>query len=50
MGENGYELPEPNVSGEGPVFKESDVDREDPTFKSANEECQSLIGGAGESG
>lgn len=45
MGENGYELPEPNVSGEGPVFKDSDVDREDPKFEAANGECQSLLGG-----
>lgn len=48
MGENGYELPEPNVSGEGPVFKESEVDREDPKFEAANEECQSLLGAPGE--
>lgn len=47
MGENGYELPEPNVSGEGPVFKESHVDREDPKFEAANEKCQSLLGGPG---
>jgi hypothetical protein len=50
MGENGYELPEPNVSGEGPVFKESDVDREDPKFEAADEKCQSLLGGPGEVG
>lgn len=47
MGENGYDLPEPNVSGEGPVFKESDVNREDPKFEAANEKCQSLLGGPG---
>ena len=50
MGENGYDLPEPNVSGEGPVFKESEVDREDPKFEAANEKCQSVLGGPGESG
>jgi hypothetical protein len=50
MGENGYELPEPNVSGEGPVFKESDVNREDPKFEAANEKCQSLLGGPGGGG
>lgn len=44
MGENGYELPEPDLSGEGPVFKESEVDREDPKFEAANEKCQSLLG------
>lgn len=47
MGENGYDLPEPNVSGEGPVFSESEVDREDPKFEAANEKCQSLLGGPG---
>ncbi|HEY5052639.1 MAG TPA: hypothetical protein VII45_04440 [Solirubrobacterales bacterium] len=47
MGENGVELPEPNLSGEGPVFKESEVDREDPKFKAANEKCQSRLGGPG---
>jgi hypothetical protein len=50
MSENGYELPKPNRSGEGPVFKESDVDREDPKFESANEKCQSQLGGPGEIG
>lgn len=44
MGENGYELPEPNLSGEGPVFKESEVDRESSKFKAANEKCQSRLG------
>lgn len=47
IGENGYDLPEPNVSGEGPVFKESEVDREDPKFEVANEKCQSLLGAPG---
>lgn len=50
MGENGYDLPEPNVSGEGPVFKESEVDREDPKFEAANEKCQSLLGVPGGGG
>jgi hypothetical protein len=43
MGENGVELPEPNLSGEGPVFKESEVDREDPKFKAASAKCADLI-------
>lgn len=47
MSENGVELPEPNLSGEGPVFKESEVDREDPKFKAANEKCQSRLGAPG---
>jgi hypothetical protein len=50
MGESGVELPGPNLSGEGPVFKESEVDREDPKFKAANEKCQSRLGGPGGGG
>jgi hypothetical protein len=45
--ENGYELPEPNLSGEGPVFDESEVNQEDPEFKAASEKCQGLLRGAG---
>lgn len=45
--ENGYDLPEPNLSGEGPVFDESEVDQEDPKFKEASEACQSKLGGPG---
>ena len=46
--ENGYDLPEPNLSGEGPVFSESEVDQSDPKFKeAANEKCQSRLGGPG---
>ncbi len=45
MDENGVELPEPNLSGEGPVFNESEVNREDSKFEAANEKCQSLLGG-----
>lgn len=48
--ENGYELPEPNLSGEGPVFDESEVNQEDPKFKAASEKCQTLLRGAGGSG
>lgn len=53
MGENGVELPEPNLSGEGPVFEEADVDRESSKFKTANEKCQSRLavpGGPPEAG
>lgn len=45
--ENGYDLPDPNLSGEGPVFSESEVDQSDPEFKAASEECQSLIAAPG---
>lgn len=48
--ENGYDLPEPNLSGNGPVFDESEVDQEDPEFKKASEECQSLLGPQGGGG
>ena len=42
--ENGYDLPEPNLSGGGPVFSESEVDQEDPKFKEASEACQGKLG------
>jgi hypothetical protein len=43
--ENGYELPQPDLSGEGPIFDQSAVDQEDPEFKKASEQCQDLLGG-----
>ncbi len=46
--ENGYELAEPNFSGEGPVFEKSES--ESAAFKKASAQCQSLIGGAGAGG
>ncbi len=51
VNESGYELPEPNLSGEGPVFDESEVDPQDPEFKAASEKCQGLLreAAAGES-
>jgi hypothetical protein len=36
---NGYDLPDPNMSGNGPVFDSSKVDRNDPKFKSATGKC-----------
>ncbi|MBN9622401.1 MAG: hypothetical protein J0H06_05515 [Actinobacteria bacterium] len=41
--ENGYELAEPNFSGEGPIFEKSES--ESAAFKKASEGCQSLLGG-----
>jgi hypothetical protein len=41
--ENGYELAEPNFSGEGPVFEKAES--ESAEFKQASESCQSLLGG-----
>ncbi len=48
--ENGYDLPEPNLSGEGPVFSESEVDQSDPKFKEASEACQDKLTPQGNSG
>jgi len=45
--ENGYDMPEPDFSGDGPVFDESEVDREDPDFKSASAKCQDALGQQG---
>jgi hypothetical protein len=41
--ENGYELAEPNFSGEGPIFEKSES--ESAAFKKASEQCQGLFGG-----
>jgi hypothetical protein len=40
---NGYELAEPNFSGEGPIFEKSES--ESAAFKRASAKCQSLLGG-----
>jgi hypothetical protein len=45
--ENGYELAEPNFSGEGPIFDKSES--ESSAFKEANKSCEDLLKG-GESG
>ncbi|HEX4752520.1 MAG TPA: hypothetical protein VH268_06455 [Solirubrobacterales bacterium] len=46
--ENGYEIAEPNFSGEGPVFEKSES--ESAAFKKASASCESLLkGGSGES-
>ncbi|HST41939.1 MAG TPA: hypothetical protein VLK58_20645 [Conexibacter sp.] len=44
---NGYDLPEANTSGDGPVFDEDAVDREDPAFVSATRACQRYLAPAG---
>ena len=41
--ENGYELAEPDFSGEGPVFDESEA--ESAAFKKASAKCKDLLGG-----
>jgi hypothetical protein len=40
---NGYDLPDPNTSGSGPVFDSSQVNRNDPKFKAASAKCQNLL-------
>lgn len=40
--ENGYELAEPNLTGEGPVFDQSES--ESAAFKKASAKCQDLLG------
>jgi hypothetical protein len=41
--ENGYELAEPDFSGEGPIFAKEES--ESAAFKKASAKCQSLLGG-----
>lgn len=41
--ENGYELAEPNFSGEGPIFEKAES--ESAAFKKASAKCSNLIGG-----
>lgn len=41
--QNGYELPSPNTSGNGPVFDSSKVNQNDPKFKAASAKCQNLL-------
>jgi hypothetical protein len=40
---NGYNLPTPNFSGNGPVFNASQVNRNDPKFKAVSAKCQQLL-------
>ncbi|MDX6667768.1 MAG: hypothetical protein QOK04_1148 [Solirubrobacteraceae bacterium] len=40
---NGYNLPAPNTSGNGPVFNASQVNQNDPKFRAAAAKCQSLL-------
>jgi hypothetical protein len=54
MKTNGYKLPQPNLSGNGPVFDSRKVNRSDPKFVAAAQKCQALIprppGGGGPPG
>ncbi len=41
--ENGYDLPDANTSGDGPVFDGDTVDRDDPAFVRASRACQGYL-------
>lgn len=41
---NGFDLPKPDFSGEGPVFDPKTVDQTDATFRKASAACQSTLG------
>jgi len=43
MRKNGYNLPAPNLSGNGPVFNPAQVNRNDPKFVAAAQKCRSLL-------
>lgn len=45
MRENGIKLPEPNTSGNGPVFDVKGIDTSSAQFKSAEEKCRSKLPG-----
>jgi hypothetical protein len=45
--ENGYELAEPDFSGEGPVFAQEES--KSAAFRKASAQCPSLLGGPGAS-
>jgi hypothetical protein len=40
---NGYDLPDPDFSGKGPIFDPKEVDQQDATFKKASKACQSTL-------
>lgn len=48
---NGFDLPKPDFSGDGPIFDPDEVDQTDATFRKASAACQSTLGsGARRSG
>jgi hypothetical protein len=40
---SGFNLPDPNLSGNGPVFDPSKINRNDPKFIAASRKCQSVL-------
>jgi hypothetical protein len=47
---NGYDMPAPNLTGNGPVFDATTVNRNDPKFVKAATKCQSLLNFGGPTG
>ncbi|MGX6446822.1 hypothetical protein ACVU7I_01950, partial [Patulibacter sp. S7RM1-6] len=39
----GFDLPDPDFSGKGPVFDSDEVDQTDATFRKASAACQSTL-------
>jgi hypothetical protein len=44
MRKNGYDMPDPNVSGKGGPFDLGNIDQDDPKYKAAHAKCKSLLG------
>lgn len=40
---HGFDLPDPNFSGKGPIFDAKKVDQQDPSFQKASTACQSEL-------
>ena len=40
---NGYDLPDPNLSGDGPVFDSGEVGQNDADFEKASQKCQGRL-------
>lgn len=41
--ENGFDLPDPDFSGKGPIFDPEKVDQQDATFQKASRACQAKL-------
>jgi hypothetical protein len=44
---NGFNLPDPDLSGKGPVFDPAKVNQNDPKFVAASRKCRSALGQRG---
>lgn len=42
---NGFDLPDPDFSGDGPIFDPDEVDQSDATFRKASAACRSTLRG-----